>query len=162
MAESSINKKSKCIISLDQNDIVLLGQNLCSCIAIRRRIRRRISLLKCYLISSLFLFLIFIYYDFQTSSEPTEVNIQSPRIMYVIRTSSKFYHIRLIYLLQTWTSFVHQHVYFVTDKIIPNISHNHLILTNTTCGNETHTMKTLCCKTAHDFILFHRHRNNYH
>jgi hypothetical protein len=81
--------------------------------------------------------------------------------MYVIRTSSKFYHTRLKYLLQTWILFVQQHAYFTTDKILPDIPSNHFILTNNTCGNETHTMKTLCCKTAHDFILFYRHINKY-
>ena len=81
--------------------------------------------------------------------------------MYVVRTSSKFYRNRLIYLLQTWISFVQNQVYFVTDELIPNISHDHLILTKSTCGEDSHAMKTLCCKTAHDFILFHRHRTKY-
>ncbi|CAF1103513.1 unnamed protein product [Rotaria sp. Silwood1] len=81
--------------------------------------------------------------------------------MYVIRTSSKFYENRLIYSLQTWISLVTEHVYFVTDKILPNISYNHMILTENLCGDEKHSMKILCCKTAHDFIFFHRYIKNY-
>ena len=81
--------------------------------------------------------------------------------MYVVRTSSKFYQTRLKYLLVTWTSLVPKHVYFVTDKFLPNISQNHFILTQNTCGEEKHAMNTLCCKTAHDFILFHRHITKY-
>jgi fringe protein len=81
--------------------------------------------------------------------------------MYVIQTNSKFYQNRLIYLLQTWILFVHKHVYFVTDQYLPNISHDHLILTKNTCEQERNTINILCCKTAHDFILFHRHRTKY-
>jgi fringe protein len=82
--------------------------------------------------------------------------------MYVIRTSSKFYRNRLIYFLQTWILFVHKHVYFVADEYLPNISYTHLIRTNNTCGQEIHTRNNnLCCKTAHDFILFHRYRTKY-
>ncbi len=81
--------------------------------------------------------------------------------MYVVRTSSKFYYIRLKYLLQTWIESVSQHVYFVTDKILPNISHDHMIQTGQVCGHESHAMGTLCCKTAHDFALFYRHLTEY-
>ena len=81
--------------------------------------------------------------------------------MYVIRTSSHFYQKRLIYLLQTWISLVIDDVFFVTDKFLPNISQDRMISTKETCGSEAHSMNILCCKTAHDFILFHRYKFKY-
>ncbi len=143
------------------------NQDSCSCypsVTVRRYICRRINLLIHYLIIFLLLFSTFYYYYSLTSLKTTQIHIQSSpstRIMYVIRTSSKFYQNRLIYLLQTWILFVHKHVYFVTDQFLPNISHNHLILTKNICGNEIHKINNLCCKTAHDFILFHRYKMKY-
>ena len=85
----------------------------------------------------------------------------STRIMYVVRTSSKFHRTRLIHSLDTWIPLVKQHVYFVTDTIIPNVRRENMILTKQSCPNDTHQVKDLCCKTAHDFLLYHRHENNY-
>jgi fringe protein len=90
-----------------------------------------------------------------------EKTSKSIRIMYVIRTSSHFYQKRLIYLLQTWIPLVNNDVFFVTDIFLPNISKDHIILTKKTCGSDAHSMNILCCKTAHDFILFHRHISKY-
>jgi len=81
--------------------------------------------------------------------------------MYVIRTNSYFYQKRLIYLLQTWISLITDDVFFVTDILLPNISQNHTILTEKTCGSDAHSMSILCCKTAHDFIIFNRNILNY-
>lgn len=92
---------------------------------------------------------------------PALTSSSSVRIMYVIRTSAKFYQNRLIFLLQTWISFVQRHAYIITDESPPNISPNHVILTKNTCGKEEHAVKALCCKTAHDFVLFHRHQSKY-
>ncbi|CAF4781886.1 unnamed protein product [Rotaria sp. Silwood1] len=85
----------------------------------------------------------------------------SIRILYVIRTSSHFYQKRLIYLLQTWISLVNDDTFFVTDIFLPNISKKHMISTKKTCGPDTHSMNILCCKTAHDFIIFHRYLLEY-
>ncbi|CAF3365983.1 unnamed protein product [Rotaria socialis] len=103
------------------------------------------------------------YYHFSISltKSHSEIESSSTRIMYVVRTSSKFYRSRLQHVLQTWISLVSQHTYFVTDKLLPSVSHDHLILTHEICGQERHAMNTLCCKTAHDFKLFHRHLTNY-
>jgi fringe protein len=110
------------------------------------------------------LFSFFIYYNSLNQPKDFSMITQSSnsiRIMYVIRTSSHFYHKRLIYLLQTWISLVHNDVFFVTDIFLPNISHDHMILTKKTCGSDAHSMGILCCKTAHDFILFHRYKSKY-
>jgi fringe protein len=81
--------------------------------------------------------------------------------MYVIRTNSYFYQKRLIYLLQTWIPLISEDAFFVTDIFLPNISQNHTILTEKTCGSDTHSMVILCCKTAHDFIIFDQYISNY-
>lgn len=85
----------------------------------------------------------------------------STPIMYVVRTSSKFYETRLKYLLSTWITLVKNHTYFITEKNLPNISHDHVIITGDLCGEERHTMGTLCCKTAHDFKAFRQYKTNY-
>ncbi len=152
-------KKMQCAV-YNRQDLCLFYSS------IRRYTRRRFNLLLYFLIIFLLLFSILFSYYSVTLVKSTHVqslssSSSSVRIMYVVRTSSKFYENRLIYLLQTWILFVEKHVYFVTNEIIPNISHNHLILTKKTCGEDTHAMKSLCCKTAHDFILFHRHNTKY-
>jgi fringe len=81
--------------------------------------------------------------------------------MYVIRTSSHFYRKRFIYLLQTWISLVSDNAFFVTDRVLSNVTLDHTSLTELTCGPDVHSMNTLCCKTAHDFLLFHHHRRTY-
>ena len=83
------------------------------------------------------------------------------RIMYVIRTNANFYQKRLIYHLQTWIALISPDVFFVSDLILPNISIDHIILTKQNCGSDAHSMSLLCCKTAHDFLLFQRYLNNY-
>jgi fringe protein len=110
------------------------------------------------------LFSILIFYNSLFQTKPLNRINQSTnsiRIMYVIRTSSHFYQKRLIYLLQTWISIVKDDVFFVTDVLLPDISQNHSILTNKTCGSDVHSMSNLCCKTAHDFILFHHYASKY-
>ncbi|CAF1020169.1 unnamed protein product [Rotaria sordida] len=112
----------------------------------------------------IFLFSIFIYYNLLFQRKNSNIINQtsnSIRILYVIRTSSYFYQKRLIYLLQTWISLVNQDVFFVTDILLPNISQNHMILTKQICGPDAHSMNILCCKTAHDFIIFHRYISEY-
>ena len=131
---------------------------------VHRRTRRRwILSIYIYILCLLLSSIIYCYRFIPKSNEIERALISSPsvRIMYVIRTSSKFYQNRLIYLLQTWITFVQKHAYFVTDELVTNISENHLLLTKNTCGHEEHTMKMLCCKTAHDFVLFHRYQNKY-
>lgn len=127
--------------------------------------RQWIRLIYLCILTLLFYSIIFSYHFLPTSKSivmnPVLNSSSSVRIMYVIRTSSKFYQNRLIYLLQTWISFVQRHAYFVTDDLLPNISPNHLILTKDTCGKEKHAIKALCCKTAHDFVLFHHHQSKY-
>ena len=92
----------------------------------------------------IFLFLIFIYYNSLFPTEHfhrlIEQNSNSIRIMYVIRTNSYFYPKRLIYLLQTWISLISSDVFFVTDLVLPNIPHDHTILTKETCGSDVHSM----------------------
>jgi len=36
-----------------------------------------------------------------------------------------------------------------------------MILTKKTCGSDAHSMSVLCCKTAHDFIIFRRYMSKY-
>lgn len=81
--------------------------------------------------------------------------------MYVIRTNSHFYQKRLIYHLQTWIALIIGDVFFVSNQLLPNISSTHLMLTEKTCGSDAHTMSVLCCKTAHDFLLYQRHLSTY-
>ena len=81
--------------------------------------------------------------------------------MYVVRTSLKFYDKRLVHLLDTWVSQVRGDAFFVSDELIPNITSDHQISTAETCGPDSHAMRLLCCKTAHDFQLYHRHASNY-
>ncbi len=134
----------------------------------RRHYSRRMFVLKyCsyrnYLLF-IILFSIFFYYNlfFQTKNfDMIEQKSNSIRIMYVIRTNSYFYQKRLIYLLQTWISLISNDVFFVTDIFLPNISQDHTILTKETCGSDAHSMGLLCCKTAHDFLLFQRYILNY-
>ena len=121
-----------------------------------------------YLKLALLLCPILIYYYCSTSwvsSKPNTVlinaSVRTGRIMYVIRTSSYFYQKRLVYLLQTWIDLVADDVFYVSDTPISNISDHHLLLTQVACGHDAHSMSTLCCKTAHDFLLFHRHRSRY-
>ena len=108
---------------------------------------------------------ILVYYYCSTSLiavKPTTRHIDaSVRIMYVIRTGSSFYRKRLVYLLDTWIALVAKDVFFVSDTPLGNISAAQLILTKVSCGHDVHSMNTLCCKTAHDFLLFHRHRTSY-
>lgn len=108
----------------------------------------------------LILFSFYIYYSsiiFTGRSSTTK----SLRVLYLIRTNSQFYDKRLTYLLQTWISLVRDDAFFISDKTLPNISHDHLLLTQKTCGPDTHSMSLLCCKTAHDFQLFHRYFSAY-
>jgi hypothetical protein len=111
------------------------------------------------------LFSLFIYFNsvFQTpqtthSNKPISNSI---RILYAIRTNSHFYHKRLIYSLQTWIPLIRDDVFFVSNIFLPNISHDHTILTEKICGSDSHSMGVLCCKTAHDFNIFHRYLSNY-
>ena len=130
-----------------------------------RRFYQRMFCNKRRYLSLLFLCSFFIYYSSwsttQLSVEPTDDSTRSTRIMYIIRTSSQFYHKRLIYLQETWLSLVNADAFFVTDAVLPNISHDHLILTRERCGADAHSMNILCCKTAHDFLLFHRYISHY-
>ena len=108
--------------------------------------------------------LIIIYYNsifHRTNSDMIDQQSRSIRIMHVIRTNSHFYHKRLIYLLQTWITLVIDDVFFVSDVLLPNVSHDQTILTKTTCGSDAHSMGVLCCKTAHDFLLFQRYSSHY-
>ena len=117
-----------------------------------------------YLLLFFLTYVLFIYYQslFQTKKLPTTTQTTNTvRILYAIRTSLNFYQKRLIYLLQTWIKLVRDDVFFVTDTFLPNISKDHMILTQTTCGSDTHSMKILCCKTAHDFIIFQRYLLKY-
>ncbi|CAF4141198.1 unnamed protein product, partial [Adineta steineri] len=81
--------------------------------------------------------------------------------MYVVRTVSKYHSSRLVYLLQTWITLVHEDVYFVSDIYPPNITRTHVILTETTCGPSSHSVRSLCCQTTHDFILYRRYESQY-
>ncbi|CAF3264406.1 unnamed protein product [Rotaria socialis] len=83
------------------------------------------------------------------------------RIMYVVRTVSKYYSTRLIYLLQTWIPLVHDDVFFVSDILLPNVTRTHIIPTETACGPSSHSVRSLCCQTTHDFILYRRHAFHY-
>ena len=115
-----------------------------------RRLLKPSVLLACLLLS-------FWYYDARTTSSshaPT-------RIMYVIRTGSQFYETRLVHLLHTWVALVANDVFFVTDAPLPNIPDNRSILTRVACGHDAHSLATLCCKTAHDFLLFRRVQSAY-
>ncbi|CAF1256121.1 unnamed protein product [Adineta steineri] len=107
---------------------------------------------------------IFIYYNSLRQTKNfnviTEIS-DSNRIIYVIRTGSRFYQKRLIYLLQTWISLVNKDAFFITDKLLPNISQEHTILTEKACGSDAHSMSILCCKTAHDFLVFHHYISEY-
>ena len=110
--------------------------------------------------------LCFFYYKNLFSSNRTHDLIKSQsstsiHVMYVIRTNSQFYQKRLIYQLQTWISLVSNDVFFVSNRLLPNISSNHILSTEQTCGPDAHTMNGLCCKTAHDFLLYQRHLLRY-
>ena len=116
-----------------------------------------------YLILFLVMFCIFPYYYIYSSlliSSQHSTN-QIPRIMYVVRTVNKYYSNRLIYLLQTWISLVYNDVYFISDTIIPNISVTHIISTESICGPSSHSVRSLCCQTIHDFIFYRRYILNY-
>ncbi|CAF3095562.1 unnamed protein product [Rotaria socialis] len=112
----------------------------------------------------IFLSFLFIYYNLLTQTKNSEIINQTAkpiRILYLIRTAAHFYRIRLIYLLQTWISLVKDDVFFTSDLLLPNISETHMILTKEVCGSEAHSMNILCCKTAHDFIIYHRYLSKY-
>ncbi|CAF1335563.1 unnamed protein product [Adineta steineri] len=81
--------------------------------------------------------------------------------MYVVRTVSKYHSSRLVYLLQTWIPLVHEDVYFVSDIYPPNITRTHVISTETTCSPSSHSVRSLCCQTTHDFILYRRYESQY-
>ncbi|CAF3870701.1 unnamed protein product, partial [Rotaria sp. Silwood1] len=83
------------------------------------------------------------------------------RIMYVVRTVSKYYSTRLIYALETWIPLVHENVFFVSDTLLPNVTQTHIIPTEITCGPSSHSVRSLCCQTIHDFILYRRHASHY-
>ena len=78
----------------------------------------------------------------------------SNRIMYLVRTSAKLYEQRLIHLLETWIEQVSDDTYFVSDLILPKINRHHQLLTQKTCGTDKHTLPSLCCKTAHEFLFY--------
>ncbi|CAF1437763.1 unnamed protein product [Didymodactylos carnosus] len=83
--------------------------------------------------------------------------------MYAIRTASHFYYKRLHYLMETWISLVSDDVYFVTDSLPSNITTikaDHIQLTKD-CPDQSHSMSSLCCKTAHSFLLYHRFEHKY-
>lgn len=96
------------------------------------------------------------------SSRIADQSKTSIRILYVVRTNFHFYPRRLIYLLQTWISLIFNDVFFVTDISLPHIPDNQTIITKQTCGSDAHAMGILCCKTAHDFLLFRKYVSDYH
>jgi fringe protein len=81
--------------------------------------------------------------------------------MYVVRTISKYYSTRLIYLIETWISLVTNDVFFVSDTLLPRINLSHIITTEIKCGLSSHSVKSLCCQTIHDFILYRRYEFKY-
>lgn len=83
------------------------------------------------------------------------------RIMYIVRTISKNYRSRLYYLLQTWIPLIHEHVFFISDRPIQQVSQTHVIYTEKTCGLTSHSVRSLCCQTGHDFILYRREASHY-
>ena len=113
------------------------------------------------------MFFILLYYSSsripsKTSRRRLDTHLSSIRIVYVVRTNFHFYQRRLIYLLQTWISLVVRDVFFITDRSLPQIPANQTIITKHTCGSDAHAMGILCCKTAHDFLLFQRYSSDYH
>lgn len=119
--------------------------------------RRNLLIILCLISLSIFYGLTWQIKEADTIS-PTS---NPTKIFYLIRTASHFYQLRLIYLLQTWISFVQDDVFFISDLVLPNIPKDHIILTAETCGSDAHSMNLLCCKTAHDFIAFHRYLSEY-
>ncbi|CAF0736928.1 unnamed protein product [Didymodactylos carnosus] len=83
--------------------------------------------------------------------------------MYTVRTVLHFYHTRLRYLTETWIPLVSEHVYFVTDSLPSNITTikaDHVQFTKY-CSIQSHSLSSLCCKTAHHFLLYHRFKHKY-
>lgn len=165
----------------DERRLFILRQQhkicCCSCCytisGCRRYYPRRMFLLNhrsyrkyllCFFLFPLFFYLNLLLKPNEISSSSSSLinsTINPTRILYIVRTNSIFYHKRLIYSLQTWIPLVRNDVFFVTNILLPNISRNHMILTEQTCGRETHSMRVLCCKTAHDFIIYQRYLNKY-
>ncbi|UJR24412.1 hypothetical protein I4U23_005788 [Adineta vaga] len=81
--------------------------------------------------------------------------------MYVVRTISKYNSNRLIYLLETWILLVEKDVYFISDKLLSNVNSTHLITTEQICGNTSHSVRSLCCQTSHDFLLYRQYLYEY-
>ncbi|CAF1064878.1 unnamed protein product [Rotaria sordida] len=126
------------------------------------RFFNRYSFQTCLIILLLFLILVYYYnYSCLAVVHPKLSPQSTVRIMYVVRTVSKYYSTRLIYLLQTWIPLVQEHVFFVSDILLPNITQTHIIPTEKTCGLSSHSVRSLCCQTIHDFILYRRHASNY-
>ena len=118
--------------------------------------------IRCWLkVIVVFFFIWFIFSLLWHEKQIAQQHVSSPKIMFVVRTSSSFYRQRLIHLVETWISLVKNDVFFVSDRSLINISQSHVILTKHLCGPDGHSLTTLCCKTVHDFILFHRHRTFY-
>ncbi|CAF0782084.1 unnamed protein product [Adineta ricciae] len=146
-----------------------VGCNSCCYRLLHRRhyCRRMFALNHCSFRTSLVIIilcsLIVYYYSwrqtnlFDISRQPSK----SVRILYLVRTSARFYEKRLTHLLETWIALVKSDTFFVTDTLLPNIAQDHMILTKETCGLDAHTMGSLCCKTAHDFQLYRRHISTY-
>lgn len=109
----------------------------------------------------IFIVLIYYYHNGRLVVNKKQSSQSTVRIMYVVRTISKYYSTRLKYLLQTWIPLVHEHVYFVSDTLLPDINKTHIITTELTCGPTSHSVRSLCCQTSHDFILYRRHASDY-
>ena len=81
--------------------------------------------------------------------------------MYIVRTIKKNYSIRLIYLLQTWIQLVYNNVFIISDTFMSNISLPHMISTESVCGPTSHSVRSLCCQTIHNFLIYYRYKSNY-
>ncbi|UJR26861.1 hypothetical protein I4U23_008172 [Adineta vaga] len=161
--------EQQCLRSTPSAQYPDVGRNSCCyCLLCRRHYCRRMFLLnhcsyRTYILI-IFLCSLAIYYHSLKQTNHGHVNTptsNSVRIFYLIRTSARFYQKRLIYLLETWVTLAKNDVFFTTDTILPNISKSRMILTKKTCGIDAHTMGSLCCKTAHDFLLFQKHLSRY-
>jgi hypothetical protein len=135
----------------------------CSLLCPRRKCCFKHCSFRTFLIIPLILFFTLVYYyHYSCLPAQSQGSLQPPvRIMYVVRTVSKYYSTRLIYLLQTWIPLVHQDVFFVSDTLLPNITRTHIIPTEKTCGPSSHLLRSLCCQTFHDFVLYRRYASHY-
>lgn len=83
------------------------------------------------------------------------------RILFLVRTSSRFHSSRFASQIETWIDEVFQDVFVVTDLPTPQIDSEHQIATGKLCGVDKHSMSNLCCKTGHDFQIFQRQIRKY-